>query len=280
MTDPARSTPWRQGHVITDESAFELDLVDVAQFGQAYAIAVSHDCDLAADSKREPFVEVITGSRIERILADGHAKTARRLQIEFQSSTGPVVVELLATDKTSIPKDKFFQIAPEPSQALFLDGPGLETLQRWLAARYRRAAFADEFEARLKDKPARVDRKLEKRLAAVGKHVLAVFFEVDDGQEISRQGPDDIYELRITLLYDGAENEAEAYAAAQTAADGIESDFETAFRGQGAWKWIRLAACDAVSDQVLTVAQSRMMKQWRLEHMSLEDEPQQPMLDN
>ena len=280
MADPARSTPWRQGHVIPDEFAAALGLVDGARFGQQYAVVVSHDCDLANSCEKEPLVELIIGSRIEKIGADGHAKTARRLQIEFQSEAEPLVLELLAIGKIAIPKDKFLELAPEPRQSLHLDGSGLETLQRWLAARYRRAAFADEFETRLKAKPARLDRKLEKRLDSAGKHVLAVYFEVDDGNEVSRQGPDDVYELRVTLLYDGGENEADAYDAAQKAADAIESDFEGAYRSEGSWKWIRLAACDAVSDQVLTVAQSRMMKQWRLEHMSLEDEPQQPMLDD
>lgn len=252
MTDPARSIPWRQGHVIPDEFAAALGLVDAAQFGQQFAVVVSHDCDLANSIEKEPLVEVIVGSRIEKIGADGHAKTARRLQIEFQSDAEPLVLELLAIGKIPIPKDKFLDLAPEPNHSFHLDGSGLETLQRWLAARYRRAAFADEFETRLKANPARLHRKLEKRLDGAGKRVLAVFFEVDDVSEVSRQGPDDVYDLRITLLYDGAENEAEAYAAAQKAADAIEADFEAAYRNDGSWKWIRLAGCDAVSDQVLT----------------------------
>ena len=279
MTDPARSIPWRQGHVIPDKFAAALGLQDAAGFGQPYAVVISHDCDLAASAEKEPIVEVIIGSRIDKIGADGHAKTPRRLEIEFTSEAGPVTVALQAIGKIVIPKDIFLRLAPEPNPLLNLSGAGLATLQRWLATRYRRAAFADEFEARLKAKPGRVDRKLAKHLVRAGKHVLAVYFDVDEGNEVSRHGPDDVYELSISLLYDGTLNEAEAYAAAQKAADAIESEFETAFRSEDSWKWIKLASCDVVSDQVLTVAQSRMLKQWRLDHMSLEDDPQQPMLN-
>jgi hypothetical protein len=40
-----------------------------------------------------------------------------------------------------------------------------------------------------------------------------------------------------------------------------------------------MAACEAVSNETMTMAQSRIMKQWRLEHVGLEDDPQQPVLD-
>ena len=36
--------------------------------------------------------------------------------------------------------------------------------------------------------------------------------------------------------------------------------------------------CDPVSDSAITVAEREMLKQWRLEHMSLQDDPPQPMI--
>ena len=36
--------------------------------------------------------------------------------------------------------------------------------------------------------------------------------------------------------------------------------------------------CDPVSNSAITVAEREMLKQWRLEHMSLQDDPQQPMI--
>ena len=158
-----------------------------------------------------------------------------------------------------------------------LSPEGLVTLQLWLAARYHRAAFADEFENRLKAKPAKLDRKIAKAFDDAAQHVLAVFFNVDDGEEVKRDGPDDVYQLRVTVLYDSALDEPKAYEAAQRAADAIESEFEKALLANGQWHDIQLLSCDAVSDAAMTVAESRMLKRWRLDHMSLEEEPLQPM---
>jgi hypothetical protein len=158
-----------------------------------------------------------------------------------------------------------------------LSPESLVTLQHWLAARYHRAAFADEFENRLKAKPAKLDRKIAKALDNAAQHVLAVFFDVDDGEEVKRNGPDDVYRLRVTVLYDSAKDEPKAYKAAQGAADAIVNEFEKAFLADGQWHDIQLLSCEAVSDSAMTVAESRMLKRWRLDHMSLEEESLQPM---
>ncbi len=130
----------------------------------------------------------------------------------------------------------------------------------------------------MKDKSARLDRKIAKALAAPSRHIVAVFFDVDEGVEKHRTGPGDAYELRITLLYDSTQDEPAAYQAAQAAADAIQDAFEAAFYRDGAWQSIQLLSCTPVSDGVMTIAESRVLKQWRLDHMSLEDDPQQPVL--
>lgn len=105
-----------------------------------------------------------------------------------------------------------------------------------------------------------------------------MYFDVDGGTEQQRAGPDDVYELRITLLYDSTLDEPTAYDAAEKAARAIEDAFEAALCKEGVWKNIRLESCADISDSVMTIAQSRMLKQWPLDHMSLDAEPQQPML--
>ena len=237
-------------------------------------MVVSHDCDIACDDEREPTVEVIVGSRIERLGGDTHAKTVRRLHLAFRCGEADVPVELSVNSKCNRPKGALLQF--EPSADLTLSPEGLITLQHWLAARYHRAAFADEFENRLK-KPAKLHRKIVKALDNAAEHVLAVFFDIDDGKEVNRDGPGDVYELRVTVLYDSAKDEPKAYKAAQAAADAIESEFEKAFLADGQWHDIQLRSCETVSDTAMTVAESRMLKRWRLEHMSLDEEPIQPM---
>lgn len=278
MADSQRhSTDWRQGHVLPPEAAASLGLVWAADPAATVVVMASHDCDIAATEEREPGVEVIIGRRIDAPGADTHAKTARRLHVVFDGADGPLAVELLATHKVKVQKQAVLATAPHSDWRLSPES--LATLQHWLAARYRRAAFADEFEARLKGKPGQLDRKIAKALAPAAQHVLAVFFDVDEGVEVIRHDPEDVYQLRIMLLYDSTKDEPTAFAAGAKAAAAIEDAFENAFFDGVKWQQIQLLSCEAVSDSVMTIAESRLLKRWRLDHMSLADEPQQPMLD-
>ena len=273
---PRTDTAWRQGHVLSNEAAAALGLTLGDPADNAVVVVISHDCDIACDPTVEPLVELIVGQRIAWIGGDAHAKTARRLHLEYDADGAGAPVELHVTRKATVPKDAFLQ--HEPRAGMRLSPASLLTLQTWLAARYHRAAFADEFEARLKAKPARLDRKIAKAMDEAGEHVLAVLFDVDEGNEVSRLGPEDPYQLRMVVLYNSQKDEPTAYAAAQKAADSIEGAFEAALCPAGKWHDILLLSCDAVSDDAMTVAESRTYKRWRLDHMSLESEPQQTML--
>lgn len=278
MADAARNlTAWRQGSVLAADSAARLGLIPQGD-DQALVVVISHDCDIASADDKEPTVELIVGRRIERLGADTHAKTARRLHLQFDDGdAGPVAVELLATQKVAVPKATV--LAEGPRQGWSLSPGNLVTMQNWLAARYRRAAFPESFEARLKAKPGQLHKKIVKAMETAGVHVLAVLFDLDEGQDLERQQPEDAYQLRIHLLYDSNVDEPAAYAAAQAAADAIESAFEAAFfQPDSAWRNIKLLSCEPVSDSAMTVAASQLLKQWRLDYMSLEDEPHQPML--
>lgn len=277
MADDERNeTVWRQGYVLSEDTAAALGLESPSGAGATVVVVITHDCDIASGLEREPQVEVIVGSRIAALGADTNAKTARRLHIEFRTEGAEAPVELLATDKRYLPKADLLAASPRAEWSLAPES--LVTLQQWLAARYRRAAFADEFESRLKARPGQVDRKLAKALGVAGVHVLACFFDVDGGEEVVRRDPADVYSLRITLLYDSTQDEPTAFAATQRAVEAIEAAFEKAFLVDSRWQNVQLLSCDAMSDSVMTVAYSRMLKRWRLDHMSLADDPQQPIV--
>jgi len=80
------------------------------------------------------------------------------------------------------------------------------------------------------------------------------------------------------ILYDSGLDETASYEAEKQAADAIEVAIETALRSGGKWRDIRLLSCDAVSDSAMTVAKGGLLKRWRLDYMSLADEPQQAIL--
>lgn len=164
-----RDTEWRQGLVLQHQAASALGLTSAEDPDSTVVVVISHDCDIANPAEREPVVEVIVGKRIASLGADSNAKTARRLHVEFQTDEGVVPVELVAVDKVAVEKRRLLSTTPRAGWALTPEG--LVTLQLWLAARYRRAAFADEFERRLKDKPARLDKKIAKALVAPGRRL-------------------------------------------------------------------------------------------------------------
>lgn len=276
MAEWGRDTPWRQGHVLPHDAATALGLLNPESPGDTLVVVISHDCDLASNPTGEPHVEVIIARRIEE--ADGnctHSKNARKLHLEFMNQGGSVLAELQTTAKTFVAKEQLVEFQPHPD--ISLEANGRSILQRWLAARYRRAAFPDEFDQRLKT--AKLDRKIAKLLEPHGNLIRAIFFIVDDGEEILHQGPDDTYTLDIVVLHTTDPDPDQGFAAAEMVCREIEVAFKDKLHNQEkGWRNIELRDCIPMSDESLTVRQSDSMKEWRLEYMSLRQDPNQPML--
>lgn len=281
MADSGRQFSWRQGDLLTGEAAVALGYCTQEDAGATFVVVISHDCDLTAEIEKEPLAELIVGRHIDKLGGDSYGKTARRLHIEYQTPDGPVFLELMATAKQQIEKQKLFQLSPRND--IELGGRGIGILQRWLAARYHRAAFPEAFEDRLRAAVIPGKRtflkKIELILSAAGEHIRGLLFDLDEGKNIERKAPDDVYQLGIDVLYDSAKDEPAAAAVAKAAAHALEELFSTAFYSeQAGWQNICLQYCDPMSDNAITVAQREMLKQWRLEHISLQDDPPQPMI--
>jgi hypothetical protein len=218
----SRQTPWRQGHVLTKESSVALGLVSAENVDSTSVVVISHDCDLAQVVEAEPLVEVIVSQRIEKL--DGnctHAKNPRRLHLPCTASGTPIGLDLRAQAKATILKEGLADHAPNAD--VVMNPKDKSVLQRWLAARYRRSVFPDEFEERLKR--TGVGQRLVKILAPLGKYLIAVFFDVDEGVEKHRSGPDDRYVLQIYLLYSTEEDPTLAAEVAEKAAGSIIAAF-------------------------------------------------------
>lgn len=271
MAEWGRDTPWRQGHALAIETAKEFGLVCQRDPEATIAVVISHDCDLAQLPTNEPNVEVIAGCIVNPSNGNfTHAKNVRRLHLPFSSPGGEIIVDLLAVEKVSLPKARLADHVPRAD--LQVEPPGLSILQHWLAARYRRAAFPDEFDRRLEDTGMR--EKLAKILKPHGIHFPAVFFDVDDGKEVNRQGSDEPFVLDIYLLYSVTPDPVVAEQCAIDAKTKIEKAFtQTLNPGGKGWKEIELRSCEILSEEALTYRQSRMLKQWRQEHISLREEP-------
>lgn len=267
---------WRQGHLLTAEAAVALGFRHVVNPEQTMVVVVSHDCDLAQESEFEPVVEVIVGQVIEKL--DGnctHAKTPRKLHIEFDGDL-PCFAEFEATAKLSVKKEELTDFIPRID--LRLSPENHSTLQFWLASRYRRSAFPDEFERRLKDE-TKLAKKISKALEVHGSHISGIFFDVDEGMDATRNGPGDTYMLDIYILHLAEPDFIASEAAAQKAASVIESAFrDKLYKPTNTWQHIELRACEVVSESVLTYQHFKQLKRWRMEHISLGSDPQQAVL--
>lgn len=270
-----RATAWRQGHVLPLEAVQALGLVNSSESERTCAVVISHDCDLANDNlEAEPSVEIIVGRLVDT--ANGNftwGKAPRTLHYPAERAGAPVVIELVSTQKHSIPKSQLAQFAPDDSFAV--DGKTIAVLRSWLGARYNRAAFPDAFVDRMRQTKA--DERLAKALAPYGQLVSFVYFDLDQGQNLERpEGAP--YQLGIVLVYvSGADPDTSADAADEAAAK-VEEAVRLRLKDG---RTIQLTRCFAISEDDITVSQARVLTQWRLEYMTHrvdDDEPQPPQL--
>ncbi|MDA8248465.1 MAG: hypothetical protein M0Z28_04745 [Rhodospirillales bacterium] len=276
MVEWARDTPWRQGHVLPADATTALGVASPEQPNDTVAVVISHDCDIAQSPDVEPDVEIILGRRLPA--TDGnyeHAKNARRLHLSFSAGAERLIADLPATGKRLIRKSDL--AAFEPLMSIELDRNEHATLQRWLAARYRRSAFPDEFDRRLDETGLR-DR-LGKILKIYGTSISAVFFDVDSGLDVARSGQNDIYVVGIYLLYSTEADPAAAEKAANAAATAIRKAFLEKCSGtDGVWLHIELVECEAIADRAMTVHQADHLRRWSADHISLRAGPAHPIL--
>lgn len=263
-----RDTKWRQGHLLTQESAAALGLVEPCDEVRR-AVVITHDCDLANDS--ELSVEVIVAGHAPR--QDGnlsYAKNPRRLHASFVGKQNShLVLELQHADRCTVSRDNFSQHAVWEDSVMLPDSEK-RTLKQWLAARYGRPAFPNVFEARLRknvDKRT-VEQQLGKILEPEAKHLVGLFFDLGEhrGAELVGREP---YALSISVVYDAIEGGAEARQAAERVATGLRQLFEAAFGLPDIATEIALDSCEAVADTHMTLADLRRVDQWRLEYISL-----------
>src|ERR1700722_13210567 len=286
MAKWARETPWRQGQLLTQEAIVAFELTNKESEGDIMAVVISHDCDLAQGASVEPEVELIVGRFIAQASGNfTHCKNLRCLHLECTAAEPSRTIELKILDRRSIPKE--FDAGPSltdylPRTDIAMTSRERRTLQRWLAPRYERSAFPDEFDRRLKDETG-VAERLAQSFKETGNDIIAVFFDVDTGKELTRLGSEDTYDLLVTLVFSTSVDALAAEAVAKNAAKRIREIFRARClvkdgKGVETWQWIELAGVDVISDEALTYAQSIELHKWQADHISLRTDPVQPFL--
>lgn len=275
-------TAWRQGHVLPPEAIQALNLAASGSPEKTVAVVISHDCDLARTPAREPEVEVIVGRIIENSNGNFlYAKSSRVLHICYDG-TQDTWIELIASDRARIPKQGSAPSLADfsPRGDLLLNEERFTVLQDWLAARYRRSAFPTEFDRRM-DQETDLANKLVRLLERddAGRSVLALYFDLDEGAMVERAGQDDLYSLKIVVLYP-SDDEHLHEPKARKVTEGIEKLFadRTKKDNTGARKWIELSGVMTMSDRQLSVRNARLLKEWDIHYVSHRADPPQPFL--
>ena len=264
-------TQWRQGSLLTDAGAHRLGLVQGPGTGHR-AVVVSHDCDLASD--KEEAAEVIVGTMIDKPSKPYmYAKNPRQLHVGFSAHDDEMrYVDLRHTDRRQVSKSLLSDadldlrfVMPEQEQ---------RALRQWLAARYGRPAFPNAFEARLRKQVGRksVAQRIVDTVETDSSHVLGLFFELEETRDVELP-EGQAYTLSISIIYDGEAGGPQSEEAANTAAHELRTLFENAYGPANEATEIALKGCDAIRHRDVTLAYLRKADQWRLEHISLRDEP-------
>ena len=268
----SRISEWRQGTVLSNETADILGLRHQKFPEDTCVVVISHDCDIANDDlKAEPNVEVIVGRRISAP-SPGYARTRspRTLHLEVEHNGVPAAVELVAIAKTHVAKRTLADVGPDLRYRL--SASGLYILRHWLAVRYNRAAFPEEFERRIK-KEVDVAERIEKIVRECDPPISTVFFNLSTLEEFR---PDDprTYALTIFLAYEPGLEPLESGDRADEAAEKIREIFRKKCfdDARQAWKHIELLNCTAVSEDDFSISKAKGLQQWRLEHLSLKAE--------
>lgn len=264
-------TDWRQGDLLTCESAAAAGLPGAADPGRR-VIVITHDCDIRHDN--EDRIEVIVAEVVAKTDSRfARAKNPRRLHLIYEGADAvPLILDLRHRDRHSVQKRLFTDRAVKDNRHALSDG-SKRTLKQWLAARYGRVAFPDEFEKRLRKRCGSrtvADRIEEVLRLSEANHLVALYFDLGEqrGVEAAVGEP---YSLSIAVVYDAIDGGAEAMRSAEQVAEKLRELFEKAYGKPDVATEIALDACEAVPDTHVTLADLRRVDQWRLEHISLDD---------
>ena len=260
------SVVWRQGHLLSQTDVQRLGLVLPEYSDSTLVLLVSHDCDIANDATREPDVEVVLGYLVDESNPNYvFGKNPRLLELPFQNLV-PLQAQFNIQSRQAISKDNLQHCTPNTAH---LEQRYVRVLQGWLASRYDRPAFPDEFDSLIKDE--RISTKLAKLGVKYGSLVSGLLFDLREST--------DIYHLGILVLYVSNSEPIKAYEIAQTYIQEITKAFEARFFDSKAetWKSIELTYCRAISEDNLTFSQARDYQRWNLDAVSYAADPQQAL---
>lgn len=262
MSDTEARLTLKQGCVLSVAELIECGILKAEVTDAPYLLVASHDCDIARPSAMEPKVEVFPCRTVE--LLDGNyagAKNVRTLHLLHNGEGAQEAIELNAIERFDLEKQSLLAATLDTSRRV--DTIGRSALCQWLSIRYHRAAFPDEFEARLS--AAKIQPKIRKILKGTEEHILALYFDLGEYAE-SELGPKEIYDLLIVVVFDPSKKGSTV--SATKVRGSIEELFKEKFCTTKGWSKVEVASVEIISSASLTYDQIRFMQKWHVDDMS------------
>jgi hypothetical protein len=172
---------WRQGRFLPAAMVSELAAEHPCE-GATEAIVISQDCDVThPDLEAEPFVEILFLHPLYKInpgFQDG--KSSRMLHLEAHEGTGKRFFQTQPWNKARVRREVLATAPPNPSLSL---NPGtLRGMIQWVADRYTRTGFPDEFVRRIEAIDGNL-KKLMKKHGGVFWRILVHLKTYDELEE-------------------------------------------------------------------------------------------------
>ncbi|MGS3373146.1 hypothetical protein [Klebsiella pneumoniae] len=264
---------WLQGHVLTDADSAALGLRD-ADDHLTKVVVISHDCDIQSGSENS--IEVIVGKLVKKNSQFANAKHPRIIHLKYEQKAGSELdaIELRHSNRLTFKKLEFHVQSPDHEYPIDMDEK--RGLKQWLAAKYGRPAFPDEFEKRIrvyddKKKKIRFENELAEIIRVHSTYLLSIYFDLGENRfnDLPENEP---YELSIYAVFDSEKGWTDAEKEATTLCGKLRERFEFYYGTPDRAELIALEICAAISDSMFSLAQLRKMDHWRVEFISLEDE--------
>ena len=262
----SRNTTWRQGSVLAQKDFQAVGLTDAPDVD--LAIAISHDCDIANDNLDiEPVVEFIFARILEQRNGNyTHGKNPRTLHLDYTHGENLVVLELLASKRLILQKNRLLAVQPDESYRLT---HSRQILQSWLAARYRRHALPNSLVDRLREVFAYIEKKGKNNSSGI----LSFRLSYDPEDELL---PEEPYELWLNVVYITDKDEYRAMS--EDIAQSLKTEFPNLLEKTKDYGNVILRKCEAVSEMEFTLRDLRETVEYHLEHLSYRTEPSGPVI--
>jgi hypothetical protein len=262
----SRNTSWRQGSILAQKDFQLVGLTDASDID--LAVAISHDCDIANDNlDAEPAIEFIFAHILDQCNGNyTHGKNPRTLHIDCQRDGQTVWIEMIASKRVMLQKNKLEGIQPDETYELTYS---LQILQGWLAARYRRHALPNSLIERLRNVFAYIEKQGKKNSSGILSFRLS--YEPED-----ELPPEEPYELWFSIVY--ITDNAEYAAMSEEIANSLKIEFPKLLEKTKDNGTVDLRKCEAVSEMEFTLYDMRTTVEYHLEHLSYRTEPSGPVI--